>query len=79
MPLFEKQSLFTSNESFHYFSAPIDKKRVALAERNQFYKRQIDDVKCGRCDATIGEVRNNDSGGFGIRLNLGAVKKRKKE
>ncbi len=78
MPLFDKQSLFTSNASFYYFSTPIDKERVALAERNQFYKRQIDDVKCRRCDSPIGEVHHNDSGGFGMRLNMDAMKRRKK-
>lgn len=79
LPLFEEESLFTSNDSFHYFSTPIDKERIDLAERNQFYKRQIDDVKCRRCGAGLGDVHNNDSGGFGMRLNLGAVKKRKKK
>ena len=79
LPLFEEQSLFTSNDSFYYFSTPIDQERIALAERNQFYKRQIDDVKCGRCDATIGEVRENNSGGFGVRLNLSAINKQRKK
>ena len=78
LPLFEEQSLFTSNKSFHYFSTPIDKKRIALAERNQFYKKQADSVKCRNCDAAIGKAHSNHSGGFGLRLNLKSVKRQKK-
>ena len=79
MPLFDKQSLSSSDESYSYFSAPLDEERIALEERNKFYKIQNSAATCGRCDAVIGEANENDSGGFGLRINLGAVGKKKKQ
>lgn len=78
MPLFNKQSLSNTNESDSYFSAPIDKQRVKLEKRNKFYKIQNSVTTCGRCDAVIGEANENDSGGFGLRINLGAIGKKKR-
>ena len=79
MPLFNKEDLSNSDDTSSYFSKPIEENRIALAERNKFYKLQGSKATCGKCGARIGEVDKNDSGGFGMRLNLGAVKKKKRQ
>ena len=79
MQLFSREDLSSSDDTSSYFSRPIADDRIALDQRNKFYKVQGSKATCGNCDSTIGEVDKNDSGGFGMRLNLGAVKKNKKQ
>ena len=79
MSLFKKEDLSNSDETYSNFSKPTEKNRIALAEQNKFYKLQGSKATCGRCGAVIGEVDRNGSGGFGMRLNLEAVKKRKRQ
>jgi len=78
MPIFDQKALANSDESFSYFKEPIDKKRIALEERNKFYNIQNSHATCRACKGRIGEVTKNDTGGFGMRLNLGSVKKKKR-
>ena len=79
MLLFDKEDLSKSEETSSYFSKPTEENRIALDERNKFYKLQGSEATCGRCDSVIGEVDENDSGGFGLRLNVGAIKKEKRQ
>ena len=79
MPLFKKEDLSNSDATYSYFSKPTADNRIALAERNKFYKIQDSKATCGKCGSILGEVTKNDTGGFGMRLNLGAVKKKKRQ
>jgi len=80
MPIFDQQALTDSDDSFYYFDEPIDKERIVLEERNKFYtaEAQTPNLKCSACKGIIGEVSPNNTGGFGLRVNLNAVKKKKR-
>ena len=77
-PLAYDKLIIACGSTPNKFGWPGQDLKKVQGERNQFYKRQIDDVKCRRCDSPIGEVHHNDSGGFGMRLNMDAMKRRKK-
>ena len=78
LPVFDQKDLTSSDDKYSYFREPIDKERIALEERNKFYSIKSGNVTCAACNSKIGEVNKNDSGGFGVRLNLRDVKKKKK-
>jgi|GEM_PF-3189188 len=77
MPLFSQQDIGSTDERYFYFEEPIKKDRIEFKERNKFYKVTGSHITCKACNARIGSVSPNDDGaGFGIRLNIGSVKKR---
>ena len=88
MPLFEanavdkqpvkKQTADNYNDLYTFFKAPINEDRIALEKRNKFYKTTDSDIHCRVCDGQLGGLNNNDSGGFGLRVNINKVKKQKK-
>ena len=80
MPLFDQQELDNADDLYTYFNSPIAENRIALEERNKFYKVTTEShLKCKSCNSLLGSAIQNDSGGFGIRLNLDKVKKRKRK
>ena len=78
LPIFDQKDLTSSDDRYSYFREPIDKERIALEERNKFYSIKGSNVTCAGCNSRIGEVNKNDSGGFGMRLNLRGVKKKER-
>ena len=83
-PIFDEKDLISSDKTnpdnrYSYFRQPIDAERIVLEKRNKFYSIKNSNVTCAGCTGRIGEVDKNDSGGFGMRLNLGAVKKKKRQ
>jgi len=79
LPIFDQKDLTSSDDRYSYFRQPIDEERLALEKRNKFYSIKNSSATCAGCTGRIGEVDKNNSGGFGMRLNLSAVKKKKRQ
>ena len=50
---------------------------ITIKESNKFYKLAGSDIICKHCNDRIGDINKNDSSGFGVRLNINQVKKKK--
>ena len=76
-PLFDSTSLEKKTDEVLIFSRALDANRVKIDTRPKFFKVELpnNELKCRWCDARIGSVQENESGGFGLRIHLGAVKK----
>ncbi len=77
LPIFDEQELTSSDEFSSHFKQPIDQDRIVVKGIEKFYKVAGSHISCKACNGRLGEVSLNDSRGFGLRINLGAVKKKK--
>ena len=78
LPLFEEESVEKSDESSTYFHEPIGADRIEIEDHEDFYKVRGSHLTCKNCNGRIGAATGNDSRGFGLRLQLGNVNKKKR-
>jgi len=90
LPVFDEQERFSqeiidqeeasTDNNYFYFKKPIKEDRINIDDRKKFYKVALGSpqVTCRGCNGRIGEVDLNHTNGFGVRINLGSVKKRKR-
>ncbi len=80
--VFDAQNLNRSDNSFSYFSTPIEQAIITTnTERRKFYKMEADKeaIQCAVCEINFGKVvQDNDTGGFGVRVNINSVNKKRK-
>ena len=77
MPLFDQQ--VKADDSSTYFKQPIAEGRIVLDDRMKFYKVTDSHLTCKSCKGHIGSINRNNTGGFGMRLNLSKVKKKRRK